>query len=102
MTDKQLHEILVEILHTDTAVFLASGPSLREMAERLDGLAEVQVALDEVRETMRRRFIGLLEQAEPAGSDAGRSPVSAGRSMAREHPTRARGDTLGGTASQDE
>jgi hypothetical protein len=56
-----MHEVLVDLLQTDTALFLADRPSVVELARYIDGLGRVQASLDEVRTTLCREFAGRLE-----------------------------------------
>lgn len=70
MSPNTMSEVLVDLLRTDTALFLADRPDIFELAQFIDGLAQVQGTLDEVRTTVCREFAGRLE-AGVEGSDRG-------------------------------
>ncbi len=61
MSRNTMHEVLVDLLQTDTALFLADRPGVVELARYIDGLGQVQATLDEVRTTLCREFAGRLE-----------------------------------------
>lgn len=69
-----MHEVLIELLQTDTAVFLADRPTLLELAQFIDGLGQVQATIDAVVTTACREFASLLE--ETAVRDRTQNPGS--------------------------
>ena len=63
MPEKKTHEILIDLLEADTAIFLADRPTLLELARFIDGLAQVQAALEKIRTIACKEFVDRLERA---------------------------------------
>ncbi len=63
MPPKKMHEILIDLLEADTAIFLADRPTLLELARFIDGVAQVQAALEKVRTIACSEFVDRLARA---------------------------------------